>query len=640
MRSEIFSRRAFKVGEWLVQPPLNEISNHEQTLRIEPKVMEVLVCLAGRAGEVVSKETLIHMIWSDRFVTDEVITTTIWELRRALGDEARKPRFIQTIPRNGYRLIAPVVMEETPPAEAEAPVTPPAPSIAPAISSAKIAPSVSWWQRRWKPALVAAGALLLPLLLWPAVKWRNQPPPQRSVANINSLAVLPFRNLSGQANQEYLAEAVTEALITDLARYTPLRIAPRTSVMQYKAASKSAPEIARELGVDAVIEGSVLPAGDRVRVSVQLIHAAADRHLWAETYERELSDVLAWQSEMSQLIARELRASLTLQTQAQQATAVPTPSAAREAYLQGRELMKRRTEESVALALEQFERATQIAPDYALAWTGLADAYMQMVNLDEMRPEEGFPKAKAAALRALQLNDALAEAHASLAMIKLSYDWDWTGAETAFRRALALNPTYAMASNWYSQYLWAAGRADEAMREVAKAQELAPQSIAVLLNAGSLYLLRQQSDRAEACFRRVTEIDPKYVSAWKGLGKAFQQQGQLSEAEAAFQKVQELTDAPSATRMKENFAAWSRKGDPRYLLHKLSFVWKRKYVRASYIARLYADLGDKERAFEWLEKAYAERDSALLFLKTDQSWDSLRADPRFTSISHRIGLAS
>ena len=631
MPPEISSRHNFRVGEWLVRPQLNEISNHNRALRLEPKVMEVLVCLASRAGEVVSKEVLIQTIWSDRFVTDEVITTTIWELRKALGDDARNPRFIQTVPRNGYRLIAPILLEEPSLAEAE----PIAPMVHPIDTAA------SGWRRHWRqPTLATACTLLLALLLWQILKERNPEPQQDSLAPINSLAVLPFRNLSGDASKEYLAEAMTEALITDLARSTPLRVVSRTSVMQYKSLNKSVPEIARELDVDAVIEGSLLSAGERLRISVQLIQANTERHLWAESYERDLRDVMAWQSELSPLIAREVRAGLILREQGPHVDSAQVSPAAREAYLKGRELWKQRTEEGVGLSLAQFERAKQLAPNYAPAWAGLADAYIQMVNLDAMRPEEGFPKAKAAALRALQLNDTLAEAHASLAMIKLAYDWDWTGAETEFRRSLALDPAYATAWNWYSQYLWAAGRADEAVRGVTRAQELEPQSIAVLINAGGLSLLRHQPDQAIEHFRRVLELDQRYVPAWKGLSKAYAQQAKPREAEAAFQKAVELANVPAAAQVKEKFAAWSRTGDQRYLLNKLSMVWKQKYVRASYIARLYADLGDKERAIEWLEKAYIERDSNILFLKTDHSWDSLRADPRFASIAHRVGLSS
>lgn len=630
MRSEATSRSAFTIGEWLIQPSLNEISNSIRSLRVEPKVMEVLVCLKNHASEVVSKEMLIHTVWADRFVSDDVITTTIWQLRQALGDEAKNPRFIQTIPRKGYRLIASVVVHEASPAEAE-------PTLSLPHKHASLAPRE---HRFLKAGICTLCALLLSLLLWQAVRWRNQPRLEHTMAPINSVAVLPFRNLSGDPGKEYLAEAMTESLITDLARSTQLRVVPRASVMQYRTLNKAAPDIARDLGVDAVIEGSVVASDERARISVQLIHAATDQHLWTESYERELRDVVVWQSEMSRLIAVAIGAGITLQAQAGPVVAAQTPAAARDAYLRGRESWKRRTEEGTTMALAQFERAVQLAPEYAPAWAGLADAHIQMVMLDTVRPEEGFPQAKAAVLRALQLDDALSEAHASLAMIKLSFDWDWPGAETEFQRALALDPTYATASNWYSQYLWAAGRADEALREAVKAQELDPQSIAILLNAGNLFLLRRQSDQAITCFRRILELDPKYVVAWKALSRAYDQQSKPREAEAAYLKFRELTNAPSVARMKEDFTAWSRKRDPRYLVQKLSFAWKRKYIRATYIARLYADLGDRERALEWLEKAYTERDSNLLFLKTDGSWDSLRADPRFASLTHRVGLAS
>lgn len=629
MQSEETSRSAFKIGEWLVQPSLNEISNSSRSLRVEPKVMEVLLCLTNHANEVVSKEMLIHTVWADRFVSDDVITTTIWQLRQALGDEAKNPRSIQTIPRRGYRLIASVVVHEASPVKAEPTLNLPHKHVSPARE-----------HRFLKAGICTLCALLFPLLLWQALRWRNQAQFQHNRAPISSVAVLPFRNLSGDPSKEYLAEAMTESLITDLARSTQLRVVPRASVMRYRTLNKAAPDIARDLGVDAVIEGSVVASGERARISVQLIHAATDQHLWTESYERELRDVVVWQSEMSRLIALGIGTGLTLPAQAGPVDAAQTPAAARGAYLQGRELWKRRTEEGTTLALAQFERAVQLAPEYAPAWAGLADAHMQLVMLDTVRPEEGFPKAKAAVLRALQLNDALSEAHASLAMIKLSFDWDWLGAETEFQRALALDPTYATASNWYSQYLWAAGRADEALREAAKAQELDPQSIATLLNAGNLFLLRRQSDQAITCFRRILELDPKYVVAWKALSRAYDQQSKPREAEAAYLRFRELTNAPSVARMKEDFTAWSRKRDPRYLVQKLSFAWKRKYVRATYIARLYADLGDRERALEWLEKAYTERDSNLLFLKTDGSWDSLRADPRFASLTHRVGLAS
>lgn len=625
--------RVFRIGEWLIEPSLNQISDGSNLLRLEPKVMEVLLCLARCSGEVAAKETLMQAVWPDRFVTDEVITTTIHELRKALGDEARNPRFIQTVPRKGYRLIAPVIPEEK--LSEVRPVT--AKSVLPLPEKALPADAADTPMRqgmRWRRPLFAVAvvlALLISLSLWHLLSQ-----PGTELQPINSLAVLPLGNLSGDPQQEPLADAMTEALIAELARATPLRVVSRTSVMSYKHADKTAPQIARELNVDAIIEGSVQRAGDRVRVTVQLIDARTDQHLRAESYERDARDVLTLQSELSHLIIQELRASLALYEQARRVDAAQAPAAARAAYLQGRLLWNRRTESAMLQALTQFARAIQLAPDYAPAYSGQADAYLQLVNFDVLRPEEGFPKAKAAALKAVQLDDQLAEAHTSRAMVQLSYEWDRAGAEAGFRRALTLNPNYATARNWYSQFLWAAGRADEAMQEIRQAQQLEPDSLAIQLTAGTLHSLRNEYDEAIACYRRVLALDPDYEIAWKSLAKVYERNSMLKEAEAAYQKFRELTDLPAAATMKQQFVAWSRRDDPQYLLHKLSLFWKRKYVRATYIARLYADIGDKERAIDWLEKAFVERDSDLLLLRTDRSWDTLRDDPRFASLAQRI----
>jgi TolB-like protein/DNA-binding winged helix-turn-helix (wHTH) protein len=620
--------RNFILGEWRAEPSLNELSCHDRRLRVEPKVMDVLLCLASQPGEVVSKETLIQTVWQDRFVTDEVITTTIWELRRALGDEAKNPRFIQTIPRKGYRLIAPIRTAEA----IEEPATPTSPLTTSALNLSRF---------RWRmPAILVTAAFFLTLFGWQIFKGRSEFTKQHNSSHIQAIAVLPLKNFSGGPQQEALADAMTEALITDFARALPLRVVSRTSVMQYKATSKTAPQIARELNVDAIVEGSVQRSGDRVRVTIQLLDARRDQLLRAESYEREARDVLTLQSELSNVIAQELRASLALHEQARRSASTNLPAAAHEAYLQGRQHWNKRTEAGMRQALAQFERAVQRAPDYARAYSGLADTYLQFVNLDAMRPEEAFPNAKAAALKAVQLDDASAEAHTSLAMIRLSYEWDRAGAEAEFKRALALNPNYATARNWYSQFLWTAGRTDEALQEIKQAQQLEPDSIGIQITAGTLYSLRDQHDEAIACFRRVLDLDPNYEVAWKSLAKVYDRKAMPREADAAFQKFRALTDTPSATQMKQRFVSWSRRDDPKYLLHKLSLFWKRKYVRASYIARLYADVGDKERALEWLEKAFTERDSDLLLLDTDRSWDRLRDDPRFVALAHRVGANS
>ncbi|HKY03893.1 MAG TPA: tetratricopeptide repeat protein, partial [Blastocatellia bacterium] len=282
------------------------------------------------------------------------------------------------------------------------------------------------------------------------------------------------------------------------------------------------------------------------------------------------------------------------------------------------------------------ERAIQLDPDYALAYAGLADAYMLLESQNRLRPEEAGPKARAAASKALQLDEGLAEAHASMGLVKISYDWDWTGAEEEFKQALALNPDYAMAHKWYSQYLLAAGRSEESLREIKLARELDPESIIILMTAGMIYSRLHQYDQAIEVFRRAIEIDPNNSGAFKSLGHVYEKKSMFKEAEAAYRKSAELLGLPPIKRFSRDFARWSKEDDAELLLNKLSVLLKQEYVRPSYIAALYAYFGEKERAFDWLERAYQERDGNLLFLKTDNVWDSLRADPRFISLERRV----
>jgi DNA-binding winged helix-turn-helix (wHTH) protein/Tfp pilus assembly protein PilF len=491
----------FNLGEWQVEPELNIITCAGREIRLEPTVMALLVCLSERAGAVVSKDELMRQVWMERCVSDGVLTTSIWELRRALGDDVKHPRFIQTVPRKGYRLIAPVSMR----AETNGPA-PPAPL--PASPTTSPTRAIRWK----KPALALALALALAftLLFW----WR----------------------------------------------------------------------------------------GDRQPPTIQ--------------------SVWQWRSE------RPERPEL----------AVPGAAEAREAYLKGRQAWAKRTEEGVRQGLELFERAAQLAPTYAPAYAGQADALIQLALLDALRPGDVFPKAKTAALEAVRLDDRCAEAQASVAMIRFCYEWDWAEAELGFKHAIALNPTYATARNWYGQYLWAVGRLDEAEHEIRLAQEFEPHSVAIQLAAGSLRAMRGQHDQAIAAYRRALALDADHAVAWKSLGKLYEKKGMSSDALAAYQRFRELTGVSPASQTPLEFARWNRKDDPQSLLHKLSLLWKLKYIRPTYVARLYLDLGDKDRAFEWLDKALSERDSNLLLLRNDRRWDALRSDPRFAALAGRVGL--
>lgn len=459
----------FRLGEWLVQPELNTIVKAGEALRLEPKVMALLLCLSERAGEVVLKESLIQRVWADRFVSDEVLTTTVFELRKALGDEAKHPRFIQTVPRKGYRLIAPVAAVVAGEPEIHQSIDIPKSTPPPSLHIVRATLPARW---------LSVGAVLVLTLTalggWLG-PWRHQT--ETEVTPIRSIAVLPLESLIKDAEHEALACALTEALRTQLAKLQTMRVVARTSVVPYKLAGKPTAEIARELGVDALVEGAVLRSGQRIRITAQFIHAASDQHLWAESYERAAGDLLGLQDEVAQAITREIRTSLTLrELAAKETTPNPVNAAAREAYLRGRQYWQQQNETSLRQALEQFECALEMAPGFAQAYSGLADAYLQLIHLNALRPEDGFPKAKVAALRALQLDSQSAEAHTSLAKYKFMHDWDWAGAEAEFKRALALQPDYALAREWYGQYLNAAGRREEAQRELAEAQRQASAS--------------------------------------------------------------------------------------------------------------------------------------------------------------------
>jgi TolB-like protein/DNA-binding winged helix-turn-helix (wHTH) protein/Tfp pilus assembly protein PilF len=624
----------FKIGEWLVQPSLNTFSGEHATIRVEPKVMEVIVYLAGHAGEVVSKEHIIKSVWADRFVTDEVLTTAICELRKALGDEAKRPRFIQTIPKKGYRLIAPVVIEEL-----DSPDAGRASAIRPQkeFESVLPEPKSGYGWRTITTAGVAA-LLLAALFTLKADVWKAGKLGETSINNIKSLAVMPLKNLSNDPEQDYFADGMTEALITDLARLGSLRVISRTSVMQYKKGDKAVPEIARELNVEAIVEGSVLRAGDRVRVTAQLINAANDHHLWAETYERDIRDMLTLQNEIAQAIAQGIEMSIAIQSRAYRSGTSSVSPEAYQTYLKGLQFTDNKTAESLKRALEHFERATEIDSNYAPAYGAQSETYILLLGCNELRPDEAYLKAKTAALRALQIDDSVAEAHNSMAAVKLFYDLDWAGAESEFKRAIELNPSYARAHLWYGEYLWAAVRMEEATTEIKRAQELDPMSLETHMLAGNLFFTLQRYDEAIEGYRKAIAVDFNNALAHKGLGHCYDKKSMREESEAEYKKYSELSGPPRLEQIPPALSKWVKRNDTRSIIYAFSKVLNHKYVRATHLARIYLELGEKETAFKWLEKAYEERDSRLLYLKTDNGWDSLRTDSRFIEIVRRLGM--
>ena len=606
----------FRIGKWLIQPQMNILQANGATKHVEPKAMQVLVYLSEHADEVVTKERLIGAVWADTFVTDDVLTRCISELRKAFEDEAKNPQVIETIPRSGYRLVAAVQRVEAQPAAARAPT------------------------RRWPVVLAAvAGLLFVGIALNVGYLPRRMSSPTLPM-RIHSLAVLPLANLSGDPDQEYFADGMTEELITDLAKIGALRVTSRTSVMGYKGAHKPLPDIARELNVDAIIEGTVQRSGGRVRITAQLIEARADQHLWAESYERDLRDVLALQGEVAGDIAAEIRVKLTPQERASITGARPLNPEAHEAYLQGLYFWNRLTEEDIKKSMERYQKVIQLAPDYAPAYSALAFSYTLLASMEFAPSRENYTEAKKLAQKAIELDDGLADAHGALGFVLCYGDWDWAAAEAQFKRANALEPNGEVGHAVYALYLGDMGRSEEAISEMKKSLEADPLSVLSLVNLGSLYGQTGQAEKAIEQYRKVLEMDPKSVNAHGGLGRLYDLQGNHAQAIAELREAKTLSESDPfvIAGLGHAYAAAGKRREAHEMLNELRQLSKRRYVTPYLVASVYAGLAEREQTLFWLEKALEEHNDSLVSLKVDAEFASLRTDPRFQEILRRIGL--
>jgi len=457
---------------------------------------------------------------------------------------------------------------------------------------------------------------------------------------LDSLAVLPLQNLSGDPEQEYFSDGMTEALITELQKIKSLRVISRTSVMRFKKTEESLPEIAKKLTVKAVVEGSVLRDGENVRITVQLIQVSPEKHLWASNFDRPMRNILALQGDVAQAIAKEVRAIVTREEQIQIENRKAVNPEAHEAYLKGRFYWNKRTGPDLQKAIEYFDQAIEKDASYALAYAGLASAYVILPQFVALPSKDMVPKAEAAARGALQLDPTLAESHAVLGCIKSDYEWDWPGAESEFRRAIELDPNYPTAHHWYSGLLCYLGRLDEALAEIKRAQELDPLSLIINTAAGDpLYNMRQY-DKATSQFKQVLELDPDFMIAHCDLGLVYEAQDKFEEAITEYQEVRRLVGHGNLglSDLGRVYALTGRRSEAVKILNEL-FESSKQGDRVSVdISQIYLGLGDKDKSFEWLEKAYQERSWGLLYLKTQPLWDSLRSDPRFAELLRKMKL--
>jgi TolB-like protein/DNA-binding winged helix-turn-helix (wHTH) protein/Flp pilus assembly protein TadD len=640
MQENAHLRARLRFGVFELDLRAGELRKHGLRVRLQEQPFQILAMLLEHPGEVVTREELQTKLWpADTFVDfDHGLNKAVSKIREALGDSAESPRFVQTVARRGYRFLAevkPAGVAPVPGPELAAP-----PHLEPGSRDRADLPGKSAEPKQPLPALawkISAFVLLLltaSLAAWKLHSW-NHPSPV-----IRSLAVLPLESLSTDASQDYFADGMTDELISDLGQISALRVISRTSVMAYKHARKPLPQIARELNVDAVVEGTVLRSGDRVRITAQLIEASSDKHLWSESYEGELRDTLALQNQVARAIADEIRINLNPQELAALKTVKVVNPQAYESYLKGRYFWNKRTADGLKVALAYFIQAIEEDPKYAEAYSGLADTYALLGDWQYavMTPKEALPKAKAAAIKALELDSALGEAHNSLAFCLDGFDWDFDAAGREFRRALELNPSYATAHHWYSWHLALVGKSDEAIVEMRKAENLDPLSLIINADLAELLVLAHAYDESIRQSRKTIEMDPNFALAHNQLGQAYLQKQMLDDAVAELEKAAQLSgDSPTAiANLARAYAASGKRGEAVKLLSELKKRSSPGYSRASEIAVIYASLGDKDQAMNWLERSYEERFNPGALLRP--GFDPLRSDPRFEDLVRRIGL--
>jgi len=664
-----------RFGTFEVSLQSGEVRKAGVRIRVQQQPLKLLEVLLEHPGEVITREELRSRVWPNESFGDfdQAVNIAIAKLRSALGDSAENPRYIETLPKRGYRFIADVSFVDADgrirrPDSASADSTgtepghrlegngmagPPKPELGhklqgnglavppvtergPQLQGVGLVVSPKRRLRLTGRGIVALAMVLsLAILCVLFVRSRGH----RSAA-IRSLAVLPLENLSGDAAQSYFSDGMTDELITDLAQISALRVISRTSVMTYKGAHKTLPQIARELDVDAVVEGTVLRAGDQVRITAQLIDASTDKHIWSQSYEGDLRDTLALQDQVARAIAEQIQINLTPREQAALKSVKVVNPESYESYLKGRYFWNKRTADGLRVALAYFNQAAEEDPNNARAYSGLADTYALLGDWQYavMTPKEAYPKAKTAALKALELDSSLGEAHNSLAFVLDGFDWDLDSGGKEFRRAIELNPGYATAHHWYAGHLALLGQYDEAIVEMKKAESLDPLSLIINSDLAELLVLAHSYDEAIAQSRKTIEMDPNFAMAHNQLAQAYMQKHMYDQAIAELQNAVQLSGGgPTCiANLARAYGLSGKRSEAMKLLNDLKSSSTAKNSHASEVAAIYASLGDKDEAMNWLEKGYAERFNPGVLIRP--GFDPLRTDPRFQDLVHRVGL--
>ena len=632
----------------------------QKPVQVTPKVFDTLLVLLEHKGRLVEKSELMQRLWPDTFVEEGALTRNISDLRKALDDGSKGQKYVETVPKQGYRFTASVrettdddvlIIEKTTQArlvieegqetgqEGIALAHPFQQKMIGGTSEPYLAPRA--WSRRTflMVCLFLVGSAFALGLFWQS--WRSRAPQQPAEARLTSLAVLPFKPLTVERSDQILELGMADTLITRLSNLSHIIVRPTSTIRKYTNIQQDPVIAGRELGVDSVLDGSIQKLDDRIRVTVRLLRVVDGRPLWAYKCDERYEDLFQVQDSVSEQVATALMPSLTGQQKRLVTKRYTENLAAYQLYLNGRYFWNKRTAEGLQKAIVYFSQAIEKDPNYALAYVGLADSYTMLADYDWLPPKDASPKAKKAVMKALALDEALAEAHTSLADIRRFYDWDWAGAEREYKRAIELNPNYPTAHQWYAEFLAAMGRHDEALREIRHAEELDPFSLVIKSAAGWILFWARSYDKAMETCRKVIEMDPNYGEVYSQLRRVYEQKGMYAEALDADERLRAFREkrAPRAAESGNEGAASNAKVYWQKMLEVTKSDLKRNQGAAQMrMAEIFTQLGDKDQAFEWLEKVYESHHFWLPFLKVHPHLDSLHSDPRFEALLRRIGL--
>jgi TolB-like protein/DNA-binding winged helix-turn-helix (wHTH) protein/Tfp pilus assembly protein PilF len=658
-------KQVYEFGPFVLDPSERLVRHGAARMELPPRAFDTLLTLVENNGRLLEKDALMQTVWGDTVVEENNLSQVIYLLRKALRDGEEGVRYIETVPKRGYRFVAEV--REFGPGEGNGGGRSGLYSIQPTASSSesvetglqveRLRPDTpgpldsrggrphigrsSARQRGWMQGVLGGLAMVAVVVTLLGAGWKQRWFGEVGSSPIRSIAVLPLQNLSNDANQEYFVDGMTDELITELAQIRELKVVSKTSIMQYKGTRIPLPQIGRALGVDAVVEGSVLRSGDRVRITAQLIRTATDRHIWAEAYDGDLKDVLSLQARVAESITNQVKLNLSAEESGRLRTVRAVDPEAFDLYLRGRYAWNQRNVEGFKKAVEYFNQAIEKDPNFALAYSGLADCYTLLTLFGE---GSTIAEAKAAAEKALQLDSTLAEAHTSLAAVKILHDWDWQGAEQEFHRAIELNPNFAQAHHWYGNLLLdPQGRHDEAIAELQRAQELDPLSLIIQADTGFAYFLAGRYDVALQAYQKVVAANPNFLPVHYYLTQYYLQTGEydlwLKESVANAR----LAGYPGRAEFLQQL--YSRGGFHSVMLEMAKPVGSDKLAigsdsRRGYCASTQANalLGRKAEALSGLEDCYQWNGTGLIYLKVDPLWAKLRGEPRFQDLLWRMHL--